>query len=149
MNILEAVSDPKVFGQHFRGGESWRAWRAFLAALFGLPLDAEAKEIYRACTGRVESPEGSAAEGYLICGRRAGKSYVLATIACFLACFRDYRPHLAPGERATVMVIAADRKQARTIIRYCKGLLQSVPMLASTVEGETADSVQLRNSVSI
>ena len=29
------------------------------------------------------------------------------------------------------MVIAADRKQARTILRYCTGLLREVPMLAT------------------
>jgi hypothetical protein len=38
----------------------------------------------------------------------------MALVAVFLSAFRgDYRRHLAPGERATVIVIAADRKQAR------------------------------------
>ena len=37
MNILQAIDDQKVFGQHFRGG-TWDVWRVFLAALFGLPL---------------------------------------------------------------------------------------------------------------
>jgi hypothetical protein len=149
MNILEAVSDPKVFGQHFRDGESWKAWRAFLASVFGLPMDAEAQDIFRACTGRSESPEGGASEAWLCIGRRGGKSFMLAVIAVYLACFKDWRRYLGPGERATVMVIAADRRQARVILRYVKGLLQSVPMLASTIEGETADSVQLRNSTVI
>ncbi len=67
----------------------------------------------------------------------------------FLACFKDWRPHLGPGERATVMVIAADRKQARVIMRYVGGLLKSVPMLAQTIEGETAESVDLANRVTI
>jgi hypothetical protein len=31
------------------------------------------------------------------------------------SCFRDYRGILKPGERGTVMVIAADRKQARVV----------------------------------
>jgi len=38
VNILQAIDDPKVFGAHFRDAASWQAWRAFLAALFGLPL---------------------------------------------------------------------------------------------------------------
>jgi len=42
-----------------------------------------------------------------------------------LACFIDWRPFLAPGERATIMVIAADRKQARVIMRYVLGLLEA------------------------
>ena len=63
------------------------------------------------------------AEAWLVCGRRAGKSFVLALIAVFLACFHDWRQHLAPGERGTVMIVAADRKQARVILRYIRGLL--------------------------
>ena len=32
------------------------------------------------------------------------------------------------------MIIAADRRQARVIMRYCLGLLKSVPMLAQLIE---------------
>ena len=45
------------------------------------------------------------------------------------------------------MVIAADRKQARVIMRYCKGLILNTPMLASMVESETSDSISLRSRV--
>ena len=41
MNILDALDNPNVFAPHFRGG-TWRPWRAFLAALFALPMDANA-----------------------------------------------------------------------------------------------------------
>ena len=61
----------------------------------------------------------------------------MALIAVFLACFKDWRPYLAPGERATIVVIAADRKQARTILRYAKGLLALVPMLQQLIEART------------
>ena len=53
------------------------------------------------------------------CG--SGKSFVLACIAIFLACFRDWRPFLGPGEVGTIMIIAADRRQPRVIMRYCLG----------------------------
>ncbi len=46
------------------------------------------------------------------------------------------------------MVIAADREQAKIIIRYVKGLL-AVPALAKLIEGETADSVDLAGQVTI
>jgi hypothetical protein len=52
-------------------------------------------------------------------------------------------------DSGTVMVVAADRRQARTIMRYCLGLLKSVPMLAQLIEGETRESVSLRNRVVI
>jgi hypothetical protein len=47
------------------------------------------------------------------------------------------------------MVICADRKQARVIMRYVKGLLASVPMLAPLIEGETRERIDLNNRVTI
>jgi hypothetical protein len=61
----------------------------------------------------------------------------------------DWRGRLSPGERATVMVIASDRRQARVILRYVKAFLSDVPMLRRLVENETAESVDLTNRVSI
>jgi hypothetical protein len=37
----------------------------------------------------------------------------LALIAVFLAAFKNWSDQLIPGERGTIMVIAADRRQAR------------------------------------
>ena len=56
MNILQAISDPAVFGSHFRGRATWRAWFAFLAALFGSNLTPEQFQVYRRCTNRTELP---------------------------------------------------------------------------------------------
>ena len=139
MNILRALDDAQVFRPFFRG-DTWGAWRAFLAALFALPMTAEQTAIYQTHTGRSAPPGEASHEAWLICGRRSGKSFILALVAVFLACFRDWRPHLGPGETATVMVIAADRKQARTILRYCLGLLRGTPMLARQIESETQES---------
>ena len=87
--------------------------------------------------------------GLAVIGRRGGKSFILATIAVFLACFFDWRPYLGPGERATIMIIAADRRQARVIKRFCSGLLRGVPMLKTTIEDETKEIIELANNVSI
>ena len=149
MNLLQAIDDPALFKPWFKDRETWKAWTAFVGALFALPLDEEQARIYRQCTGRSELPTEPAKEGWLICGRRAGKSFVLALIAVYLACFRDYRAYLAPGERATALVIAADRKQARVIFRYIRALLKNVPMLAPMIERETSDAFDLTGSVTI
>jgi hypothetical protein len=117
--------------------------------LFALPMSPDELEVYRRCTGRTEPPAAPAPEGWLVCGRRSGKSFTLAMIAVFLACFRDWRPQLAPGEVATIMVIAVDRKQARVILRYIRALLSNVPMLARMIARETAESFDLNNHVSI
>src|SRR6202040_3789415 len=113
VNILEAMADPNVFAPHFKG-PSWKAWKAALAAIFALPMgdealaSDEALATYRACTGRSSAPVAPFTEAALCVGRRGGKSRVLALIAVFLACFRDYRPHLAPGECATIVIMAAN-----------------------------------------
>jgi hypothetical protein len=120
-----------------------------MAALFVLPMTEEELAIYRACTGRIDPPETSHREAWLVCGRRGGKSYALALIAVFLACFIDYRRYLAPGERAMILVIATDRKQARSIFRYIRGLLTASPVLAQAIESETAEAIDLNNSVTI
>jgi len=148
MNILEAMDDPRLFGSHFTG-ESWGAWKAFLKALFALPMDDAALACYQQHTGRTTAPSVPFKEAALICGRRAGKSRVLGLIATYLATFRDYAPHLAPGELATVAVIASDRRQARTIFRYISGALNAVPMLKKLVQDETAETITLKNRVVI
>src|ERR1700733_9073880 len=140
MNILQALDDPALFRDHFRGN-SWQAWRAFLSALFAAPMDEEAHAISTRHTGRQEVPTEAFKEAALIIGRRGGKSRMLALVATFLACFHDYSPYLAPGEVATIAVIAADRRQARSIFRFTLGLLNAVPMLANMIEAETAETI--------
>jgi hypothetical protein len=53
-----------------------------------------------------------------------------------------YRPYLGPGEKATIMVVAADRKQARQVLRFVRGLL-SAPVLAKWVVNDVSDSIEL------
>ena len=53
--ILATLDDPDLFAPHFKG-ETWAAWRAFSAALFGLPMEDEALALYRHHTGRTEPP---------------------------------------------------------------------------------------------
>ena len=148
MNIRQAIDDPAVFAPWFERGD-WRAWRAFLAALFALEMTDDERAIYEKCTNRSVSPVEPFAEAALVIGRRGGKSFVLACVAVFLAAFRDYRPHLQPGERATILVVAADRKQARAIMRYAAGLLEGVPMLRPLIMRRSAEEIELKRSVSI
>lgn len=150
MSILDDLDDTAVFAPHFKGGAaSWAAWRAFLAALFALPMDDDALALYRHHTGRTTPPTAQFVEAALITGRRGGKSRVLALIAVYLACCRDYTPHLAPGEVATIPIVAADRKQARTIFRYILGLIENVPAFAAMKGDQTAESIEIKGNVVI
>lgn len=149
MTIIDAIHDPLLFRPLFKNLDTWRAWLTVLKALFALPMEEADRVLFTALTGRQTTPEQPVQEAWLICGRRGGKSFIVALIAVFLACFRDYRPFLGPGERGTLMVIATDRKQARVIMRYLTALLQSVPMLAAMIERQDSESIDLNNRVSI
>lgn len=57
---------------------------------------------------------------------------------------------MVPGERGTVLVIAADRRQARVIFRYITALITETPLIAGLVDGEvTQDGIDLSNGITI
>ena len=149
VTILDAIRDKQLFAPWFRKPASWENWFVFLAALFALPLWPDQLTTYQQCTGRSTPPAKPINEAWLICGRRAGKSFILALVAVYLACFHEWRQYLAPGETGTIVVIAADRRQARTIFRYVKGLLNGVPMLRRLILRESAEAFELSNRIAI
>lgn len=149
LSIVDALRDPKLFGSAFPDVSTWRAWRAFLKALFALPLDDGDLELFRRHTGRSRPPSEPMREAWVVVGRRGGKSRVAALVAVFVACFRDYSRMLAPGERGVVMLLAADRKQARTLLRYVTGLLDGSPVLSSMVRTRLKETISLTNGLDI
>jgi hypothetical protein len=155
LNIMDTIANKGIFAPWFKKSwfsgkrETWGAWYTFLRVLFGLDLADTDLDLYRQCSGRTDKPEAGFNEAWLVCGRRAGKSFMLALIAVFLACFRDWSPYLTEGERATIAIIAADRKQSRVIFRYVTGLIQGVRILKPLIERETQESIDLSNGVTI
>jgi hypothetical protein len=148
LNILDAIAAPDIFSPWFRSG-TWDTWVSFYCALFGLAMTPDQLALFQQCTGRSVAPTVPVREGWLVCGRRAGKSFALALVAVFLAAFHDYTKYLAPGERATILILAADRKQSRVIFRYITALLKQVPMLAQLIEAERSESFELSTRVTI
>lgn len=73
ISILDALEDEQLFRPHFQPAETWAAWKAFLAALFGLPMSGEQLEVYYRHTGRTRVPSGQFAEAWLVVGRRGGR----------------------------------------------------------------------------
>lgn len=147
--VLRSVVDAELFGPHFQPADSWHAWQTVLKVIFGVPLSDDELPLFQSATGRSQPFAGPLTEAWLLVGRRSGKSRILSLIATALACFRDYSPYLAPGERAVVAVLAADRDQAQTIFNYVKALLTQTAMLAALIERETADEIVLSNRVVI
>lgn len=149
VDVIAALSDAKLLGAALGELETWRVWFVFLKALFCLELDAEELDVYQRHTGRSVAPTEQAREAWVVAGRRGGKSRMAALVAVFLACFRDYTDVLAKGERGTLMVIAADRKQARTVFRYIEASLDGSPMLARMVASRSKESIDLTNRITI
>lgn len=146
MNIIDTMTDAQLFG-HVFAGDTWANWRELLAGFYGL-RSGQQTDTFRELTYR-DPPESACNELWLVVGRRGGKSNIAALLAVYEATFKDHREMLSPGERATVMVIAADRKQARTVMRYIKGLLIENPMLSKMVVRDTEELIELSNRTNI
>jgi len=149
MTIIEAIEDKELFGSLFKSLDSWRAWLVVLKAIFALQMTDEERQVFKELTGRENAPENAVEEAWIVAGRRGGKSRMAALIAVYLSCFKDYTDLLAAGERITVMVLACDRRQARTIFRYASAFLEAVPMLSSMIERQDSESIDLTNGVTI
>jgi len=147
VNILDSLDSADLFAGQFQPAESWAAWRAVLAALFALPMTEAQLATYRRHTGREVQPSAPARECWLAVGRRGGKSRVAALVAVYLAAFKKHT--LAPGETGVLMVIAGDRRQARVVLRYITGLLESTPILSRLVARRMRESIVLTNGIVI
>jgi hypothetical protein len=149
VTIIDSILDHHLFRPLFKNLDTWRGWFVVLKAIFGLPMGEDEIPFFRQSSGRMTPPTQQVQECWLVVGRRGGKSFIVALIAAFLACFKNYRPYLGPGERGTIMVIATDRKQARVIMRYLTAILESVPMLAAMIQRQDTESIDLDNAVTI
>lgn len=112
-------------------------------------MDDETSAIALACTNLPELPGREFNEIWVAAGRRGGKSVVLALIAIYLALFKDWTPHLVPGERGTVLVLASDRTQAKSIMRYARAMCEEVPLLAAKLEKSSSDELEFKGRVGI
>ena len=148
VSILNVMSDPALLGSSFPV-PAWRPWVNCAAALFGLAHERSAADqrFMQDCLGGRALPTQPVREGWLAIGRRGGKSRFAALVAVYYACFRDYRSVLGPGERGVVMIIAADRRQARVVHGYIAGLLHATPMLEALIVRETGEAIELTNGI--
>jgi hypothetical protein len=129
-------------------GETWDPWRTFWKAIFALPMDDADRTRFAAHAGNRPPPSKPVAEGWQLIGRRGGKSRNSAVAALFLAIRRDYREILAPGEKGVIPVIAADRKQARQVMNYLKGMI-ALSAFENYVVRELTASVEFTTGVTI
>lgn len=123
--------------------KNWLPWRAFLAALYGLPMTPAELAIYRKCTGRQDPPTERATEGWLICGRRARKSAVTAVIAAYEAAYRDHSKYTAPGELPVIPILGRNKAEAQQIRRYVSAIFEA-KSLSWMVQDAKDESIRIK-----
>jgi hypothetical protein len=134
---------PELLGPHL-GGDSFRAWHTFVAAVHALPPPyPDSLAVFQQCTGRTRWPTEPTREVLGLMGRRSGKTFVTAALAIHRCVFHEHQ--LPPGTEGVFMCIAANQRQAAVLLRYVKGLLRQVPVLAREIESDTSRSITFRN----
>ena len=121
---------------------SWRPWRAFVAAVYGEPLDDDALELFRRHTGRSEPRAGGYPEAVAVVGVQSGKTCVAASLAVHAA---------LTGQRGThALCIAQDQRGAvRALLRYARAPFDEVDSFRAEVRRSTADTLELAGGTSL
>jgi len=127
----------------------WKRWRAFLCAVYGLPMDREELATFRACTGRQAPPTKKAREVWMGCGRRARKSAIAALIGFYEGAYRDHRANLAPGEMARVPIVAKDMDDAGAIFGYLTAIAAEPALRHLIAEEPTGHVLKLTTQVEL
>ena len=146
LSIIQVIEDEALFGPLFKKQETWTHWKIFLRGLFGLGMDEEEQNFFFEHTGRAVVPSQQSSEAFCIAGRRAGKSFISAIVASYLAIFRPWRELLSRGEQGYIFVVAADRQQARVILSYIKSIL-ALPAFRHLVDAELKTELRLKNNI--
>jgi hypothetical protein len=126
---------------------SWSTWQIVAKLFDGIPYDQltlEEQAIYRQISGGRTTVPADLRETWLVCGRGAGKTHFEAAYAAFTAS-RHY--DLKRGERAYIMLVAADQTQAGILFGYIHDLLHGDKDLKSLVTAWRADSLILAHGV--
>jgi hypothetical protein len=100
-------------------------------------------------TGRSEAPKKRADELWCCVGRRGGKSRAMATLAIYLAGLCDYSDVLVRGEKGLVLMIAPDIRQAKVLLEYAQGTLESTPMLSQLIADRRRDELVLTTGITL
>jgi hypothetical protein len=149
VTLRKALEDENLLGSCL-GGESWHAWRSILLAAMGEPLKPDELETFTRFTGgRKVAPDCRADEMWFCVGRRGGKSRAMATLAIYLAGLCDHSDTLVRGERGLVLLIALDIRQAKVLLEYAQGTLESSPMLKQLIADRKRDELTLTTGITL
>jgi len=143
IDIVTAVKDPQLIGDILSPAQE-----ALLRSIYGLTVPEEQVPLVERCTGRPPQPGIEYRESAIIAGRRSGKSDKIASNIClYEAMFRHHR--ISAGERAIVLLLAQNVRQAGVVNGYIRGKLERSPILQQHVLAMRSHEVDLDNGVTI
>lgn len=145
MTLHEAMIDPNLFGNWFRGA-SWRVWLTIAKVLSGVSLTDAEWAIYTYIAGRQSLPE-LIRQLWIMAGRRSGKSLFMAFVGIYQAIFRDWSKVLTKGETGVVAVFCPSRSQGKIIHGYARAFCENIPMLKGMVAQITTDAIIFTNGI--
>ena len=146
--LRKALEDKALLGSCL-GGDSWRSWRSILLASMGEPLKPDELATFKFFTGRETAPSRRVDELWCCIGRRGGKSRAMATLAVYLAGLCDYSDVLVRGEKGLVLLIAPDVRQARVLLEYAQGTLESTPTLSQLIADRKREELTLTTGITL
>ena len=147
VSLRKALEDPDLLGSAL-AGPTWHAWRSLLLAAMGEPLTKDELKTFTKFTGRTNPPSQRIDELWCCIGRRGGKSRAMAVLAVYLAGLCDYAK-LARGETGIVLLIAPDKKQAKVLLDYAEGTLESTPLMKQLILSRTAEELTLTTGITL
>ena len=148
ISMREALAEPELFGR-ILAGSSWYGWRVLLIAAAGEELTDDERQEFKRLTGREREPGCLCRELVVIAGRRGGKSTAVVVFDIWIAALCDHRGTLAPGETGVALLISRDQRVARMLLDRIYGIMSSSEPLNSMIVNRTADTIELRNGISI
>jgi hypothetical protein len=143
-SVVEFVEDRELLGLAISPAQ-----RTLLKSIYGLPLDDEELDLFRACTGRATYPAQPFSEVTVIAGARSGKdSRIAAPIVLYEALFGGHERRVAKGETGTIVLVAQDAKAVGVAFGYIGAYLLRSPVLSGLLDGAPlASSLRLRNGL--
>src|SRR5262245_36195160 len=148
ITLRKALEDPELLGSSM-SGPSWAPWRTLLIATMGEPLKPDELEVFTRFTGRTTPPDRRVDELWCCVGRRGGKSKAMATLAVYLAGLVDHSDTLVRGERGLVLMIAPDIRQAKVLLDYAQGTLESAPLLKQLIADRKREELLLTTGITL
>jgi hypothetical protein len=147
VTMRRMVTDPKLLGNVLKD-KSWFGAKVLLIAAAGERLTEIERTEFTRLTHRQFEPLQVAHEIFLIFGRRAGKSYVMAIFLLWIAALCTHH-RLAPGEVGVALLISRDQKVSKVILGYVAGMLDQSQLLRSLIVKRTQDTILLKNHISV